>query len=178
MSAQQLADACAELGHPIPRSVLANLESGRRETISVPELLVLAQALRVAPMRLLVPLGHADAVELLPGVEVATTDALRWLRGEAWLMRPPPEGEDGDAAVAGFVVHHDTLTRWEGSRYYARQIRRGAIKGTDEDVEDYERQAERAVQALRGVRHIMRARGLTPPPLPPSLVFVDDGVAS
>lgn len=178
MSAQQLADTCAELGHPIPRSVLANLESGRRETISVPELLVLAQALRVPPVRLLVPLGYADTVELLPGAEVTTTDALRWLRGEAWLMRPPPEGEDGDAAVAGFVVHHAALTRWEWSRHYARQIRQGAMDGSDEDVEDYERRAEREVEALGNIRRVMRARKLTPPPLPPSLTHVDDGAAS
>ena len=45
MSAQQLADRTAELGAPIPRSVLANLESGRRETVSVAEILVLAAAL-------------------------------------------------------------------------------------------------------------------------------------
>jgi ribosome-binding protein aMBF1 (putative translation factor) len=30
MSAQELADACAEIGHPIPRNVIANMESGRR----------------------------------------------------------------------------------------------------------------------------------------------------
>ncbi|MEV7264181.1 helix-turn-helix transcriptional regulator [Micromonospora aurantiaca] len=173
MSAQRLSDLCAELGWPIPRSVLANLESGYRETITVPELLVLAQALRVPPLRLLVPLGHADTVEVTPGVEVATTDAMRWLRGEAWLLRPPPDGEDPDAVVASFVTHHDTLTRWDWSRHYARQIRRGEMEGTDEDAEDYDRRAERAAEGLANLRRLMRARGLTPPPIPAALAFVD-----
>lgn len=176
MSAQALSDECAKLGWPIKRSVLSNLESGYRETITVPELLVLAQALRVSPLRLLLPLGHADMVEILPGSEVMTTDALRWLRGEAWVLRPPPEGEDGDSAVASFVVHHARISAWETSRYYVRRIRAGEIKGTEDDIEEYERRAENAAEQLKSIRHLMRVRGLTPPPLPVSLAYVDEEV--
>ena len=42
MSAQQLSDRTGELGMLSPRSVLANLESGRRETVSAAEIMVLA----------------------------------------------------------------------------------------------------------------------------------------
>ena len=57
MSVQKLADVTDELGMPIPRSVLANLESGRRETVTVAEVLVLAAALDVAPIDLICPSG-------------------------------------------------------------------------------------------------------------------------
>ena len=43
MSAQDLADACAELGHPIPRNVIANMESGRRADLPLVEVMVLGR---------------------------------------------------------------------------------------------------------------------------------------
>ncbi|MGI5214947.1 helix-turn-helix domain-containing protein [Plantactinospora sp. CA-290183] len=169
MSAQQLADACAELGHPIARSVLANLENGRRPTISVPELLVLALALQVPPMLLIVPLGHAESVEVAPGVAVPATEAMRWIRGEAWVLKPPPEGADGSAVVASFVTHHSELSRWEWARYYASRIRSGEIEGTEQEAERHDADAERSLAHLENLRQLMRARGLTPPPAPEQL---------
>jgi 8-oxo-dGTP pyrophosphatase MutT (NUDIX family)/transcriptional regulator with XRE-family HTH domain len=70
MSAQQLATACAKLGLSISRSTLADLENGRRATLTVAELLVIAAALEVEPLRLLVPLNDGD-VELLPDVKMS-----------------------------------------------------------------------------------------------------------
>lgn len=67
MSVQQLADRTAELGMPIPRSVLANLESGRRETVSAAEVVILAAALDIAPIELISPVGFDQQVEMLPG---------------------------------------------------------------------------------------------------------------
>ena len=67
MSVQKLADRTAELGMPIPRSVLANLESGRRDTVSVAEVLVLAAALDVAPVELICPVGFDKQMGMLPG---------------------------------------------------------------------------------------------------------------
>lgn len=64
---QQLADRTAELGMPIPRSVLANLESGRRETVSAAEVVILAAALDIAPIELISPVGFDQQVEMLPG---------------------------------------------------------------------------------------------------------------
>ncbi len=52
LSAQRLADRCAELGAPeINRSVIANIES-RRESVSIDEVSILAQALDVSPVQL------------------------------------------------------------------------------------------------------------------------------
>ena len=67
MSLQKLADRTNELGMQIPRSVLANLESGRCEVVTVPELLILARALDVEPAGLLLPADEDGLVEILPG---------------------------------------------------------------------------------------------------------------
>lgn len=81
VSAQKLADRCAELGAPIPRTVLSNLENGRRGNVTVAELLVLAAALDVPPATLVFPVGHQATVEMLPGVNRAPMDAVDWVSG-------------------------------------------------------------------------------------------------
>ncbi|MFC8039622.1 helix-turn-helix domain-containing protein [Paenarthrobacter sp. NPDC057355] len=76
MSAQHLSDGCEAAGYPIPRSTIANLESGRKETVSLQELMVIAQVLGVPPITLIYsPFQVADMVELVPGVERLSVDA-------------------------------------------------------------------------------------------------------
>lgn len=170
MSAQALADACAALGWPIKRTVLSNLESGYRETITVPELFVIAQALEVAPLQLLLPLGYADNVEVAPGVEVATPDALRWLTGKQPLPGQQWDGgEDGSNVVASFEVHQQNVDWWALQTRSARMARDGILPGGEELARQHDRDAERTVEHLRNLRALMRARGLMPPPIPPEL---------
>lgn len=107
LSAQQLADRTAELGMGIPRSVLANLESGRRETVTVPEILVLAAALEVAPIELFCPVGFDEQIEILPGRMVDPLSASRWVDGELMLdvtgpataLRLPAAGEESSTRL-------------------------------------------------------------------------------
>ena len=77
LSTQKLADITAKIGHPIPRSVLANLENGRREFISITELLVLAKAFDMPVLGLIFPVGDIEQVEALPG--------------SRWKPKPPPK---------------------------------------------------------------------------------------
>ena len=95
MSGQKLCDKMAGLGLEFPRSVLANLESGRRGTVSVAELIIFAQALDVAPADLLIP---PDGLEILPGVTWSREEALRWL------MVPPCE-HCKDTPYEGFTCN-------------------------------------------------------------------------
>ena len=99
MSTQQLADACAGLGHPIARAVLSNLENGRRENVSIAELLVVAKALDVEPIFLMLPLGYEDTVEILPGQTVETTEAVRWVAGDEGRRWIAAEADLGAATV-------------------------------------------------------------------------------
>jgi transcriptional regulator with XRE-family HTH domain len=115
MSMQQLADRTDELGMPIPQSVLANLESGRRETVSVAELLVLAAALDMSPLELMCPVGFDKQIEMLPGHAVDPLIVRRWITGMlkldvdgagAWTMRTPGAAEQGNAQL---LEYHDLL---------------------------------------------------------------------
>jgi transcriptional regulator with XRE-family HTH domain len=114
MSQQQLADRTAELGMPIPRPVLANFERGRRDSVSVAEVLVLAAALGVSPMELICPVGYDDEIELLPARKVDPLQASRWIDGELVVdvtgptadFRPPSAGERSGIAL---VEHHAAL---------------------------------------------------------------------
>jgi transcriptional regulator with XRE-family HTH domain len=45
VSAQQLSDRMAELGYPVARTVIANLENGRRAEVSIDHVVIAAQAL-------------------------------------------------------------------------------------------------------------------------------------
>jgi transcriptional regulator with XRE-family HTH domain len=88
MSAEQLAAACTEVGLSIPRGTLADLENGRRASISVAEWLAIAAALEVPPVLLLCPAGTAETAEVLPGADLPTYRAAQWVAGEAPLPRP------------------------------------------------------------------------------------------
>lgn len=89
LSGRELGERCAQLGFPIHRSVIANLENGRRPVVSVAELLVLAAALDdVPPLRLLAPLDNGGVevlpdqhVEVLPGQAVNPWEAAGRLAG-------------------------------------------------------------------------------------------------
>ena len=114
MSTQKLADRTAELGMAIPRSVLANLESGRRETVSVAEVLVLAAALNVAPIELMCPVGFDKQTEMLPGRMMDPPDAMRWFTGELKLELAGPattvrQPGTADLSTTYLMKYHDEL---------------------------------------------------------------------
>src|SRR5947209_7618292 len=81
-SAQDLADKCEEIGYPIPRNVIANMESGRRAVLPLVEIMVLAKALRMSPISLIYPVGHVREVRQLPYEETQSTwETLQWFSG-------------------------------------------------------------------------------------------------
>jgi transcriptional regulator with XRE-family HTH domain len=86
-SAEDLARECERLGAPdLNRSVLANLESGRRKYITADEVLTLAYALDVAPVHLLVPIDRrddldADRYRVAPDVFLSPAATRAWIRG-------------------------------------------------------------------------------------------------
>jgi transcriptional regulator with XRE-family HTH domain len=106
-SAQQIADRCSELGMPsLTRSVIADMENGRRLWVSVAELMVLARALNTAPIALLYPAPTTAEAEMLPGVKTDGTFAMQWFCGFI-------EGHDSAAVVA-----------CDDRKVYSRNLRR------------------------------------------------------
>jgi transcriptional regulator with XRE-family HTH domain len=81
-SAQKLSDECAVYGLDMPRSTLADLENGRRASLGVAELVIIAKALDVPPLQLLFPVGYAAESELLPGEERGAFRSAMWFSGE------------------------------------------------------------------------------------------------
>jgi len=99
MSAQQIADETKRLGYPISRNQIANYESGRKQTLDIAELVVLAQALRVPPVTLLFG-GHPDhPVEMLPGRTMPAVEALAWFTGDEQLTDDAVSEPDSPAAT-------------------------------------------------------------------------------
>lgn len=106
LSAQQLADRCAQIGMPIQRSVLANLESGRRTTVTIAEVLVLAHALNVPPGVLMFPVGYDQSVEVLPGSWTEPYFAVEWLAGRAFFSHDA-SGDFFDTPLGLTRIHQD-----------------------------------------------------------------------
>jgi transcriptional regulator with XRE-family HTH domain len=96
LSAAKLADRTFDIGFGISRSVVADLETGRKKSIDVPELLVLAAALGVSPAQLVFPDLPRGKVEVLPGLDQESHDALQWFSGEAGLMKPSGDWSEPD----------------------------------------------------------------------------------
>ena len=189
MSAQQLSDACAEVGLPIARSVLANFESGRRPTISVAEVFALARALRVPPALLLFP-GGGDAIEFLPGHRAGPWRAFRWFNGET---RVPidnfvPVGDLDEDGIPEF--YEDPELGWETGalpitlfRQHDRQglewfeipndIRRLGLSDETANAELVRRRAQ-VEKALSDTRKMIRQLGLNPPKLADELAHLDE----
>jgi transcriptional regulator with XRE-family HTH domain len=151
MSAQKLADRCAELGHPIGRNVISKLENGDRDGVSVAELLVLARALGVAPAMLIAPFDDVDEVEVLPGKTMTSFNAYRWLVGEmTWTNEPAERDRFGRRApvVDAYDRHARALSGWIAAD----------AAGDDAKARDHRRE-------LAWVRHEMREKGWRVPQL-------------
>lgn len=183
ISAQTLANRCAALGWPIKRSVLSNLEGGYREVITVPEVLTLAAALEISPLELLVPLGRAESVEVLPGNSVSTADAMRWVVGDA----PLPESKWDSSpngrrvVVESMDAHQRAVEDWRSAVKQLRDLHGSALPSPNAAMIEFDARLTDAMQAsidhaLTAIRHLrarMRAEKITPPALPPDLDGMD-----
>jgi transcriptional regulator with XRE-family HTH domain len=88
--------------------VIANLENGRRETLSVAELLILAAALDVPPVMLIAAVGHEAHVQILPGVEETTWRARGWILGAlapSYNNFSPRSWQQGRRAIELYDMH-------------------------------------------------------------------------
>ncbi|WP_406321627.1 helix-turn-helix domain-containing protein [Streptomyces sp. NBC_01637] len=175
-SAQELADRCEQLGHPIPRNVIANMESGRRAGLPLVDVLVLAAALETYPACLIFPVGYVEQTQELPFEQlVPTWDALRRFTGE----QDVPGLDAG--LVPDFEVHASLVGTALAALDEEEQARFAARAATSRaQQEEAERKragyADRAVSAkykLRYLRRDLRDDGAVPPDLPPVLHDVD-----
>ncbi|MGF0314632.1 hypothetical protein [Nocardia fluminea] len=147
-SAQWLSDRTAELGRRVSRATISDMEVGRRTRLEVTELMVIAQALGVPPIRLLFP-GHPedDAVEYLPGETVTTAAAIDWFTGEV-ADHVSPENRT-ELRVLEMGRENRRRLRW-----LLKELDR-AIAKTDEvspETDEYEDWVKAATEAVEAVR--------------------------
>lgn len=69
-----------EAGKPLSRAVISDLETGRKRTLDIAELVTLATALELSPLSLLVP-DVLTEIEVLPGRSVPGVDVIGWWSG-------------------------------------------------------------------------------------------------
>ena len=81
LTAAQLAEQMTQVGVAWDRGVVTKLETGRRENVSVAELLALAYVLKVAPVHLLVPLDDEQPYRVTPTVTAPAPVVRGWVRG-------------------------------------------------------------------------------------------------
>ncbi|MGV9424434.1 helix-turn-helix domain-containing protein [Streptomyces sp. NPDC003656] len=175
-SAQDLADQCERLGHPIPRNVIANMESGRRANLPLVDVMVLAAALETYPVCLIFPVGYVERTQELPFQDlVPTWDALRRFTGEQ-------DVPDNDAGLVPDFELHASLVRTALAALEEEERARFAAKtatsrAQQEEAErkrtEYADQAISAKYNLRRLRRDIRDEGATPADLPPALGDVD-----
>ncbi|MEW2303807.1 helix-turn-helix transcriptional regulator [Streptomyces sp. NPDC006655] len=175
-SAQDLAEQCERLGHPIPRNVIANMESGRRATLPLVDVMVLAAALETYPVCLIFPVGYVEQTQELPFQDlIPTWDALRRFTGE----QEVPMCDAG--LVPDFELHASlvrtalaALDEEERARFAAKTA---TSRAQQEEAErrraKYADQAISAKHKLRYLRRDLREEGAIPPHLPPALGDVD-----
>ncbi|MGW4726950.1 helix-turn-helix domain-containing protein [Streptomyces sp. NPDC004291] len=172
MSAQNLADACEEIGHPIPRNVIANMESGRRASLPLVDVMVLAEALHTNPICLIYPVGYVEEVQKLPlRHSEQTWNAMRWFTGAE-----PGESLALDLMLRLFRQHESeqrALDAAESSEQDEAWKAKSAGDATqrEEALSAQAFYAERAALAKQRLRHIrtaIREEGGTPPTLLPS----------
>ncbi|MEU5847414.1 helix-turn-helix transcriptional regulator [Saccharopolyspora shandongensis] len=195
LSTQGLADACEQLGYPIKRQVLANLENGRREAISVPELLVLGKALGVPPALLVFPVGEALSCEPLPGQSRPLWDVLRWFGGfEPYPANPDPgtrssfeadrsldEWEEGARALVAYAREDRLIETWRRDHDKIASTRRELAESDDERMrkilasvmDDREQMLRETEEELRKCRDAMRQASMAVRPLPEQLSHIE-----
>lgn len=77
-SGQWVSDRTDQLGHRVSRSTISEIETHRRGTITVTDLIVLARALNTAPIALIYPPPYTAVVEMLPDMNATNYLAAEW----------------------------------------------------------------------------------------------------
>jgi transcriptional regulator with XRE-family HTH domain len=189
LSAQGLADACADLGYPIARQVLANLENGRREAVTVAELLVLGRTLGVPPLLLAFPVGAQEEADATPEEKRDTLAVVRWASGEApfpnespdWQPQDLVEWLEGSRGLDAYRRQDKLVGAW--LTHTARAVEHKS-KATDDttpenfskmfldSAEDELRKADETKEEIAKLLSAMKAEEIPPRPLPPALAHL------
>jgi transcriptional regulator with XRE-family HTH domain len=170
------------------RTVIANLENGRRETLSVAELLILAAALDIPPTLLISAVGLEPTVNILPGVEETTWRTRGWILGALapnYSMFSPKAWQQGRRAIELYDMHRLLVNECQ---QVIRRIRRltgdrgldvsdfptleGTAKLQRTDLIEVVLELSYSLDRLRTHRNHIRSEGYLAPEMPSSLAVM------
>lgn len=156
LTTEQLAARVTSAGFKCSRDQVVNLErkSGRRQSITVGEIIIFAAVLGLPPAVLLIPIGSSDPVEYLPGRGTDAWAAYQWftgsgsdaLVGDAWF---PTQLDEATLQLNVYRRHTDAV----------RHLDAAAQRGESSAAEGYR-------AAVAAIRNEIRAHGWHPPSLP------------
>jgi transcriptional regulator with XRE-family HTH domain len=168
--------------------VIANLENGRRETLSIAELLILAAALDVPPIMLIAAVGHEAHVQILPGVEETTWRARGWILGAlapSYNNFSPRSWQQGRRAIELYDMHRLLVNECQ---QVLRRVRRLAgdreldvtdfpfLEGTSKlqltTLTETVVELSYSLDQLRTHRNHIRSEGYLAPQVPSSLAIM------
>jgi len=134
LSAIQLWERTVKLGYPVTRIAISKIENNTRSgKLDMAEVLILACALEIPPVLLLYPDYPRGVVEFLPGRDIESERAARWISG----VEPPSEN-----AVPGAGVELVQVA------YQRSQLARGSIRAFFDERGDEGEAAQRVLSAL------------------------------
>lgn len=108
-TAQWVADRTKELGYPLTRTVISDLEVGRRRYVTTAELIILARALDTAPIALMYPAPYRDTIQVLPTPEGGIAHELEKIVAVQWFSGDPNPVLDIPDESARAVLTLDAL---------------------------------------------------------------------
>lgn len=88
-SQEELGQRMASHGLPWDRFTVANLETGRRGSVTLDEVGALARVLGVAPIHLILPIDDAPTIKLDPDQSFPVSETRAWFIGEEPLGADP-----------------------------------------------------------------------------------------
>jgi transcriptional regulator with XRE-family HTH domain len=167
LTAQQLSVQLRDrLGVDLKRTVIGNLESGYRRTITYAEILALAHVLNVPPLLLMVPVG-TDDFQPLPGVTEEPWESAMWITGEGL----PPALDDPTPEMADqYLSHLDYLGLYRQHSDLIGQWTRALHLPDPAVARAHMHEVEKAIALVRAS---IRDRGGAPPRLPTELQSID-----
>jgi transcriptional regulator with XRE-family HTH domain len=166
LSTQTLSEICTErVGYAVPRNAIVNLETGRKESLSVQELVAIALALDTPPVMLLYPLDRD--VDIAPGEPRNPLHAIEWFAGK-WNADTASEITGSDRLVAPQL---QTLRNYVKNVDLAKQLAAliDALAGNPEAADTRkgaEEDLERTVKQMLILRDNLQQQDIQPPELP------------
>jgi transcriptional regulator with XRE-family HTH domain len=142
LSLEQLANRLRDLGLGYDKAKLSRIENGQAVTLT--EWLELAAALGYPPLLLVLPVGNAEPIEVLPGQPLHPDRVSQWIEGAAPLATPDGFAMDG----AAWSEAAERLRTWQELREHQAAYRRAFGRYLTAQEADDEVVMGRALDAL------------------------------